>query len=207
MPRDAQTATAGVTAGTEARYIQLEGGGIAQFPASRMVFHGSFGLDGSGVGDTADCQLTLPLPDGVVWQLDQWAVTIATSEDYNEGIFQQTFKPYSGSGISTTIDHPIIRCRSNNPSQVAGALVCGYALGGQVVSSLGVNLNALSDGFDPFRVISYNNADVADPVVWLSSGTGTQATAGTLMFYITYLGYTFEQMEMAWLHSGLNTRG
>jgi len=114
MARDNQAFTIGDNSAgnsTKVDYILLENGGVGVFPVARVVFRGSATLDGSGVGDTADCRITLPLPSDNVWQMDSFAMHVESTIGYDENIFEMYVAPSTTAfGQSTQIDFPL--CRS-----------------------------------------------------------------------------------------------
>lgn len=213
MARDNQAFTIGDNSAgnnTKVDYILLQGGGIGVFPVARVVFRGSATLDGSGVGDTADCRITLPLPSDNVWQMDSFAVHTEGTTDYDSNLFEMYVAPSTTAfGQSTQIDFPLIKTVSINPSQAAGSSVSSYALAGHVsAAGSGTNIETSILFEDPFRIISFNDlSGGADPVIWLSGGNTTAVTSGTVRLVVSFLAYTFEQMSNAALWVGLNTRG
>lgn len=207
MARDAQVATAGITAGTFAENVLLEGGGLGIIPFSRMVFRGAFALDGSGVGDTADCRLTLPLPSTTVWQLDQLAISIEDTEDYTNNLLELYYAPGTTAfGESTQLNFQLLPFVGVSPHNIGTFL--NLVPGGQ-----GRNVAGTAQAFSlgnrgPFDVISFNDSSGgADPVVWMGGGADTNLTGGTCRFALTFLGYTFEQMRRGNLYAGFSSRG
>lgn len=209
MARDNQAFTIGDnTAGnaTKVDYILLQGGGVGVFPVARVVFRGSATLNGSGAGDTADCRITLPLPSDNVWQMDSWAMHVEGTAQYDNNLFEMYVAPSTTAfGQSTQINFPVYQAGRTQPTST---FIQPYALGGQMYSSSG---SAMESGVlfdDPFRIITFNDVSAgADPVLWLSGGSSTAVTGGTVRLVISFLAYTFEQMSDAALWVGLNTRG
>lgn len=207
MARDAQEVTCGSTTGTFVDYIPLEGGGHSIVPFSRVVFRGSFDLDGSGVGDTADCRLKLPLPSTNVWQMDQFAVAVEGTVDYDQGVFELYYAPSTIEfGSSTQLNYVMTPTDQIDPTGTNTIL--NFLLGAVVVNNIGTTVAAALPNDDPYKVISFNDTSSgAEPVVWISGGNQTNITAGTMRFAVSFLGYTFEQMNKGILHAGLSSRG
>ena len=212
MARDNQAFTIGDnSAGNNTRvdYILLQDGGSGVFPTARVVFRGAATLNGSGVGDTADCRITLPLPSDNVWQMDSFAFHVEGTPDYDVGRFEMYVAPSTTAfGQSTQINFPLSQTAQNNPSLVSGAGVMSYFIGGQPNSVGGTGLQSAVIFDDPYRIISFNDVSGgADPVIWLGGGGATNITSGTIRLVVSFLGYTFEQMSNSALWVGLNHRG
>lgn len=212
MARDAQAFTIGDNSAgndTKVDYILLQGGGVGVFPVSRVVFRGSATLDGSGAGDTADCRITLPLPSDNVWQMDSFATHVEGTVEYDACRFEMYVAPSTTAfGQSTQVNFPLSQTTASNPSQAAGASSVTYFIGGQAESVTGVGLNSAVILDDPYRIISFNDVSGgADPAIWLSGGSNTNVTPGTIRLVVSFLGYTFEQMSNSALWVGLNARG
>ena len=139
MARDAQAFTIGDNSAgnsTKVDYILLQGGGTGVFPVARVVFRGAATLDGSGVGDTADCRITLPLPSDNVWQMDSFALHVESTAAYDNNLFEMYVAPSTTAfGQSTQIDYPIYQVGRLNPSNAL--LVQTYALAGQMYDGAG----------------------------------------------------------------------
>lgn len=211
MARDNQAFTIGDNSAgnsTKADYILLQGGGVGVFPVARVVFRGSATLNGSGVGDTADTRITLPLPSDNVWQMDSFALHVEGTAGYDVNLFEMYVAPSTTAfGQSTQIDFPLVKTANVDPGQ-SGSSVTSYALGGQIsnVSGSSIDTTLLFD--DPYRIISFNDVSGgADPTIWLSGGPSTNITGGTVRLVVSFLAYTFEQMSNSALWVGLNTRG
>lgn len=212
MARDNQAFTIGDNSAgnnTKVDYILLQGGGIGVFPVARVVFRGSATLDGSGVGDTADCRITLPLPSDNVWQMDSFAFSVDTTTDYDVGRLEMYVAPSTTAfGQSTQVNFPLSQTARHNPSQVAGAESISYFIGGQAQTTGGAGTNSAVIFDDPFRIISFNDISAgADPVIWLGGGSATNVSSGTIRLVVSFLAYTFEQMSNSALWVGLNHRG
>lgn len=213
MARDNQTLTAGDGStgnGTVAEYIAFQGGGAGIKPFARMVHRGFFDLDGSGVGDTADCRLSLPLPDQVVWQLDQLAFWTLATDDYITGAMEFFIAPTTVAfGASTQINYPFSPTVSVNPSDVAGSQQVYWGFFGSPLNPVNQAILGAAVTFDdPYRVINYQETSGgADPVIWISSQAETNATAGQARVYASWLGYNYEQFNSADVWTGLNQRG
>ena len=210
MARDAQAFTIGDnTAGnnTKVDYILLQDGGTGVFPVARVVFRGAATLDGSGLGDTADCRITLPLPSDNVWQLDSFGLHIENTTDYDTNLFEMYVAPSTTAfGQSTQVNFPVGACRSLSPTP--GTPITTLGLFGQAVDRNGsaVQSSVLFD--DPYRIITFNDVSGgADPVIHLSGGTTENLTGGTIRLVVSFLAYTFEQMSNSALWVGLNHRG
>lgn len=211
MARDAQAFTIGDNSAgnsTKADYILLQGGGVGVFPTARIVFRGSATLDGSGVGDTADCRITLPLPSDNVWQMDSWALHVESTAGYDVNLFEMYVAPSTTAfGTSTQINFPVVKTANVDPSQ-SGNSSTAYALGGQIANVSGSSIDTTLLFDDPYRIISFNDlSGGADPVIHLSGGPTTNIAGGTVRLVVSFLGYTFEQMSNSALWVGLNARG
>ena len=200
MARDAQAFTIGDNSAgnnTKVDYILLQGGGVGVFPVARVVFRGAATLDGSGVGDTADCRITLPLPSDNVWQMDSFAFHVNGTTDYDVGLFEMYVAPSTTAfGQSTQVNFPLLQAGTANPSQVAGSSSTSYAIAGQAAATTGSAVDSVVLYDDPFRIISFNDlSGGADPVIHLSGGNQTGITGGTIRLVVSFLAYTFEQMS------------
>jgi len=206
MARDLQEVTAGSEAGTAAEYIQLEGGGRGIMPFAKMVFSGSFTLDGSGVGDTADLRLTLPLPSTNVWQLQQFAFNTEGTTAYTIGRFTIGYAPSTiDFGESTILSFPLLASSSTSPHLVSADTP--WVLAASTIDTGGAALGSALKVDDPFRLVTFNDVNsTADPIIWIGT-PGTNAAAGTVRFAVSFLGYSFEQMNRAELHTGFANRG
>lgn len=175
------------------------------FPVARVVFRGSATLDGSGVGDTADCRITLPLPSDNVWQMDSFAMHIEGTNGYDSNLFEMYVAPSTTAfGESTQINFPIMLTKAINPSNTSGSGITPLVLANY--SSLNNGAAPLFD--DPYRIITFNDVSGgADPTIWLSGGNTTEITGGTVRLVVSFLAYTFEQMSNSALWVGLNQRG
>ena len=209
MAVDLQTVTAGVTSGTFADYIQLDGGGVGVLPFAKMSYRGAFTLDGSGAADTAVCRITLPLPHNVVWQLDTWFLeTQGTGAAYSAGQFEMYFAPSTVAfGASTQLDYVIYPSGpGNSDDSVADINNWQFGSGRSLIVTGGTS-NQRFPGLNPFQLISFQDpSGGADPVISIGSFDQVQAASGTCRFTVEFLGYTYEQMSHAALHVGLNTR-
>ncbi len=207
MARDNQAFTIGDNSAgnnTKVDYILLQGGGIGVFPVARVVFRGSATLNGSGVGDTADCRITLPLPSDNVWQMDSFAVHLNGTAQYDANLFEMYVAPSTTAfGQSTQVNFPILSTQNINPSQVTGSGSVALALANYPATG---SSTVVFD--DPYRIISFNDlSGGADPVIWLSGGGTTNIQSGTVRLVVSFLAYTFEQMSNSALWVGLNHRG
>lgn len=215
MARDAQAFTIGDNSAgnnTKVDYILLQGGGTGVFPVARVVFRGSATLNGSGVGDTADCRITLPLPSDNVWQLDSWAMYVSDTVGYDTNIFEMYVAPSTTAfGQSTQINFPISRFEELNPTQNSVQVpyaLCGQPFDAGTPTSASAAVQTMVTFDDPYRIISFNDVSGgADPVIHLSGGSTANVTAGTVRLVVSFLAYTFEQMSDSSLWVGLNTRG
>lgn len=213
MARDAQTVTIGQTSSpdnTLAEYIPLRGGGIGILPVARYVHRGSFAINGSGSSDTADLRVTLPLPSNVVWQLDQFAFITEDTNSYFAGVFEMYIAPSSTEfGDSTQISYPMYKSIRVDPANLGNDYVSWqFGDGGAIRPDTGAIVQAAARNLDPFRVITFNDiSGGADPVIWIGTDNGVNATPGTGRVFVSWLGYTFEQMNSAELWTGLNQRG
>ena len=211
MARDAQAFTIGDnSAGNSTRvdYILLQGGGVGVFPVARVVFRGSATLNGSGVGDTADCRITLPLPSDNVWQMDSFAVHVEGTTQYDQGLFEMYVAPSTTSfGQSTQINFPLYQAGEVTPIP-GGTSTTSYNLVGQLRGTGGAALDAAVPFNDPYRIISFNDVSAgADPVIHIGGGSSSDVDGGTIRLVVSFLAYTFEQMSNAALWVGLNNRG
>lgn len=211
MARDAQAFTIGDnSAGNNTRvdYILLQDGGVGVFPVARVVFRGSATLDGSGVGDTADCRITLPLPSDNVWQMDSFALQVDGSGDYDTNLFEMYVAPSTTAfGQSTQVNFPLTICAALNPVP-GGSATSAYSLAGRALTGTGSGLDAAIAFDDPYRIITFNDVSGgADPTIHLSGGSTTAVTGGTVRLVVSFLAYTFEQMSNSALWVGLNHRG
>lgn len=210
MARDNQAFTIGDNSAgnsTKTDYILLQGGGVGVFPVARVVFRGSATLDGSGVGDTADCRITLPLPSDNVWQMDSFAFHVEGTNEYDMNLFEMYVAPSTTAfGQSTQINFPLSRTGGIDPAST-GTSSFSYALAGQGFNAANV-ASTMVQFDDPFKIITFNDVSAgADPVIWLSGGTQTNITGGTIRLVVSFLAYTFEQMSDSALWVGLNHRG
>lgn len=180
----------------------LEGGGLGIRPFSQVVFRGNFTLDGSGVGDTADCRITFPLPHNVVWQLDNFFFETNGSE-YTDGIFSLFYAPSTSAfGDSTEL-------RFVTATTIDSFVTATLSVNNIVLSGL---LSAADSSYDqqsPFRVVSFQDeSGGADPALHISGGAGTNINAGNIArLAVVFLGYTYEQMNSGLLFAGLSERG
>ena len=213
MARDAQAITIGQTTSpdnTAVDYIPLAGGGRGIWPSVRCVHRGSFAINGSGVGDTADLRITLPLPSNVVWQLDQFAFVTEDTNEYDAGVFELYIAPSSTEfGDSTQITYPMFRGIQTDPAGLGNDYQnWQFGVAAPIRPNSGGWMNGAVNNLDPFRVITFNDeSGGADPVIWIGSVTNTDIQSGTGRLYVSWLGYTFEQMDSAELWTGLNQRG
>ncbi len=208
MARDNQAFTIGDNSAgnsTKVDYILLQGGGVGVFPVARVVFRGSATLDGSAVGDTADCRITLPLPSDNVWQMDSFALHVEGTSGYDSNLFEMYVAPSTTAfGQSTQVNFPLTICGAGAPVPGSDTSYC-YALAGKQTVSGGI---ALYNFDDPYRIITFNDVSGgADPTIHLSGGSTTNVTGGTLRLVVSFLAYTFEQMSDSALWVGLNHRG
>lgn len=210
MAHVTQTVTIGVNTGTDdtsANYVQLQQGGQGILPYSRMVFRGAFELDGTGVGDTGNCRVTLPLPNNTVWQLDQFALWISGTSGYDLGKLELYCAPSTTEfGGTTQMDFQLCPTQSIDQSQ-GGTQEMQMILAAQMLTAGGSALSPVLQ-WDPYRIITYNDESLgADPVIDIGGGSATNIGGGTARCYVTFLGYTFEQMNHAGLWTGFNWRG
>lgn len=212
MARTAQAFTVGIESGTFAEYILLDGGGRGILPIAKMVFRGSATLDGSGVGDTADCRITFPLPKNVVWQLATWhfsAESGINGLDYDEALLELFYAPaVIAFGASTQLNFGVLR---SEPANLISVLdVSNYIVGNLLQKpgeTLIVSTSFNEDVQSPFALLSYQDeSQGANPVLWLSAGTQTDVDSNVVRFSIMFLGYTFEQANSALMYTGLDRR-
>lgn len=212
MARDAQTATAGASAGTRLDFLPLlnppEFRRAGNSPMALLTHRGNLTLDGSGAGDTADLNLALPLPIDFVWQLNSWAAVINTTADYDRGFFELPInQPGSAQGAATTMNFAVNF--SDQINILAGTTVAKMILCfGTGNISPGANPTVPMDKVSPFPWLSYNlPSNPADAALLISGGAGTDLDAGALVFAFQWIGYTLEQGRSHALYTGINGRG
>jgi len=170
-----------------------------------MTHRGSFTLDGAGVGDTADCRLTLPLASDMVWQLNAWACTIEGTTDYTLGTLEIYFAPSSTEfGASTQLNFPLAL---SDPIDMIGSTTYMTLIPAMGNITPGGSTTYMSGYTAPTSFVGYNDVSGgADPVIWVSSGTGTNPASGTMRFAVQWLGYTLDQILEPALFAGHNAR-
>lgn len=207
MARDAQSVVVGEEAGTLVDIVPLQRNPSSAWAPFQLVsFRGSFLLDGSGVGDTADCRIRMPLPGNNVYQMQFFHMTVDTTTAYDLGQFELYYAPKPGEfGSADQCTYQLQRTTSWDVWN-SGTVNVGYFLSPDVAGGAG-SLSIGQVEQSPFRPI-YGGTAVGgtDPAIHIGSGADTNAGTGTCRFVVNFLGYTLEQWQHSALYAGLASR-
>lgn len=201
-----QQATAGVADGTFSQYLPLDHGGQGIAPFAQQVHRGALALDGTTGTDTASLEVSLPLPENVVWQLRTFFCSIAGDNgEYSRGVFEYQYAPTIQKVAPTRLDFPMF---AGSVLLATGAAVTNWVLGtaDDPVAATGAWVNSQPEPQSPFPLLCYAPVGSTAPLLTWRSVTAPTDTTATLSFNLTWLGYTYEQMVDARLHMGLNNR-
>lgn len=176
-------------------------------PDALVYFRGFATLDGSGVGDTADCRIALPLPGNWVFQMHSWAAHYESSDrGYSRGLLELYVAGQPGGfGNTTQVDYQLIIDQGIDLAQ-AGTNVCvitpGTGIGG-TGSGNSIPLEYAS----PFRPFAIGGGlGGTDPVIWIGGQSGTNIAGGTIRLGISFARYSLQQFISAGLYTGLSGR-
>ena len=216
MARDAQTITIGDTTqsgnDTKVDIVPLERNAASPIAPFQLVsMRGSFTLDGSGVGDTADCRISMPLPGNNVYQLYSLSFSVVGTDpkQYDQGLLEIYYAPKPGEfGQTTQLNFGLSPGANMAISQVAGSVVVPWGVGAVQLDQSGTQ--ATNGSFDiqqPFKLIFGGSAaGGTNPVIWIGGGGQTNLDSATCYIGVNFLGYTLEQWGHAGLYTGLITR-
>lgn len=208
MARDLQEVTVGVEPGTFSDFSPLTGGGIMNAPMALVSHRGEFDLDGSGVGDTADTRITMPLPIDTGWQLIACHMEVHTTIEYDKAQLELTVRPAGiQSGGAQLLRFPFMQSDQWD-HEVATVVFNQYLPAANNFNSPGAD-SALALGIiSPAAWLFFNNSQAAaNPVFWLGAGDATAVTGGSCHFSFLWAGYTFKQCEGAGLYMNPQPRG
>lgn len=184
--------------------VRLMGG----YPFAQVVHNAALVLAGSGVGDTADMRLTLPLPGNHVYVLSGFAAyTFATGQatQYDNGIFETYYspKPAKDTTGGGTVQQDFQVHGSNNITIISTSNIRMWQLG----MTAGTYNQDYSGVNSPDRLVLYGNeAGGTDPVLWLSASTDTAVPTEVLDYAITWLAFTVEQFFQSPMYHRLPVR-
>lgn len=216
MARDGQIVTVG-TGGNGIRQTMALNRTAPWQPQTLTVFRGYFDLDGSGVGDTADCRITFPMPQNQVCLLNSWHFSIETTgaNEFAEAMFELYYAPENvPSGHTTQLNYPMVITQSHlftSPTRYTNVVFGGrgivYDNGGSIAGSSPVDV-PLSIQETPFRMLTIGERDTSsvDPTLWLSSDTIESVNNGTARFCSTWLSWPYENISEAFMYLGLMNR-
>lgn len=176
-------------------------------PDAVIAFRGFATLDGAGAGDTADCRITLPLPGNWIYQLNSFqAAYESTARNYNQAMLELYYaaQPGAFNGQTTQLNYGCMVGFAYDLAN-AGTVTCPIVPTPREQAS---DSPVFQDkGASPFRnFIVGSDIGGTDPVLWLSSGAGTNPAGGTLRMAVTFARYSLQQFISAGLYTGLHER-
>ncbi len=188
-------------------YILLDGGGEGLLPTAQCVHRGALTLAATTGTDTKNIRVSFALPTNVVWQLKTFQFRIDTTSDYGKGKFELYYAPSSiAFGDSTQLDFPL--SRADAFGGISGEVNNTYLLMAMdaALATQGEWAFPLDGPQGPFDLVSFQDeSGGANPTVAIYS-TAAPTDAGTARFALTWLGYTYEQMQKSALWTGLHNR-
>lgn len=208
MARVLQEVTVGIEAGTVSNYVPLTGGGKGVLPNAIVSHRGSFDLDGSGVGDTADTRITFPLPADQAWQLAVMHVILHDTSAYDKCQLELTVRPGPvQNGLAQLLRFPMMQSDLFD-TEVGAVVFHQYLFAANNFNSPGADSAILMGLQGPGSILFYNNTQsFANPVIWIGAGDTTNVTGGAFDFNVLWLGYTKEQQDRAPMWAASQPRG
>lgn len=207
MARDLQEATAAVNLipfDGPPENVRLMGG----YPFAQVVHNDVLIVDGSGVGDTADLRLTLPLPGNHVYVLNGfalWGFSTNGVTQFDNGLLETYYspKPAKDTTGGGTVQQNFQVHGSNNLSLISTA--------NQRMWQLGMTAGTYNQDYSGVnsvdRMVLYGNeAGGTDPVLWLSAGPDTAVPGEVLDYAITWLAFTVDQFFQSPIYHRLPVR-
>lgn len=189
-------------------FILLDGGGDGLLPVAQAIHRGFVGLDATTGTDTANLRLTLTLPGSLAWQMRTWNFTIdGGSGEWVQGRLEYFYAPSTTEfGASTQINFPLFHAASITVPE-GGVTNQNWGLGYADTTNAvqGSWVIPMSGEQSPMDLVTFVDESTG-PVIAISSGSTADVAAATARFAFTWLGYTFEQMRSAFLHTGFNSR-
>ena len=197
MARDTQAATA------LPQVFGLQRNSLGE-PRQLCVHRDTLALDGSGVGDTADLQLTMKMPENVVWQLwsfNAWLTGQVTTPEYILGEFDIYSTPIPG--LPARQHKYTLSIQTYQQAIVVGEVPTNYIhLGGsENASGVPFNATAAGPGVTPFNSWVLGQGQ-SDPILFLGCGNTTNVdTDNSLIYELVWRGFYTEDLTTAALYS------
>lgn len=207
MARDLQEATAAVKLipfdGPPENIRLMQGGPFAQVVHNDVLI-----VDGSGVGDTADLRLTLPLPGNHVYVLEAfalWGFSTNGVTQFDNGLLETYYSPLPAKDTTGggTVQQNFQVHGSNNLSIISTSNARMWQLG----MTAGTYNQDYSGVNSVDRLVLYGNeAGGTDPVLWLSAGPDTAVPGEVLDYAIVWLAFTVDQFFQSPMYQRLPVR-
>lgn len=183
-------------------------------PVMLLTHAGTIALDGAGVGDSADIQLTLPLPANMVWGLQACFGGLENvvdnkfvHDEWTNGQFRFNFVPFDQQ-VATRFDYPVLIEDENDPSMIPGGPEFAHLVFGAFEDNLGSSDWAIGMPWMsmPHRFMTQGLPNGGtNALLWLSTGSITNIDTNTsLRFAFVWNGYSVDDRFQSVLHTQNN---
>lgn len=164
-------------------------------PFAQLVHTGSVALTGSGVGDTANIRLTLPLPQNYAYRLERFLAVVQATAFFSWGNENQALIVYAATSpeIASGATTELILKLNHGSFLSRGGTAEGTAF------------NYMPDAVDGSAScpILYGYADAAVYPVFMINDGETDVDASVLTYWASWLVYELEQTNQANFHQAM----